>query len=508
MRRLLLLILVCVGCDSPPPAGTIDAGVARPLTVAPGRLDFGVLAAGVARSLELEVRNPGRVATISALTFTDPRFRSPAELPLTVPAEGVLTLAIEATATDAAPFEGTLVITSEQGALTVPLLGNRSAPCLTASAQELDFGTAEPGCRSRDQRAVISNTCSHAVQLTGSTASGGFAIVAGALSTLAPGQTAEFALSFGPASVGAASGALTITADVLDGSQQVSVPLRGEGAPMVVIDEGETRPPRPQRDVLVVIDDSATMLPFADAVRTNLGRLAQDASHSGEDVRIGVMSTSTDPIGLGTLRRTGDGAAWLDEPTQPALEELGAVRGLSTSRSSCLEALHAAFSLRADLGAMLRPGAGLQVICITNGVDGLETAPLPVITSLLAMMPRWTSVTVVARFAETPGCPGVIDQGQLRTLTERSNGRREEICTAQWLLYDVTSYFGWRTNFYLSQRPSFVRAPLRVWSNEVELLEREMMWTYSSENNGVWLEPFSVPAPGSRVRFRYSPDCP
>lgn len=206
------------------------------------------------------------------------------------------------------------------------------------------------------------------------------------------------------------------------------------------------------------------------------------------------------------LRRTNDGAAWLDEPAQADLEALGAVTGLSTSRSSCIEALHAAFFMRTDLGAMLRPGAGLQVICITNGVDGLETAPLPVITSLLAMLPPWSAVTVVARFAQGAGCPGVLDQGQLRTLTERSNGRREEICTPQWLLYDVKSYFGWRTNFYLSQRPSFVRAPLRVWSDEVELLEG--MWIYSSENNGVLLEPLYVPAPGTRVRFRYSPDCP
>ncbi|MDP1823438.1 MAG: choice-of-anchor D domain-containing protein [Archangium sp.] len=509
-------------------------GVDAPLSLFPGRLDFGVLVPGTPRALPVAVFNHTRRAlTLTALTLDTAAFRIPAqrppvEFPLVVPSGGAVSLLVEALAADAAPFDATLRLSTdaaEQPELSLPLLANRTAPCLSASRERLDFPSLEVGCRSRDERVSITNTCPHGVRLAESAVSPGFAFVSTpGQRVLAPGEAADFALTHAPATVGAATGTLMVAADVLDGNQALVVPLAGNVTPALEVEEAELiRSLIPPQDVLMVLDDSAAMLPLAGSMRQNLRAWVQYLAANELDVRLGVMSTSTAPAELGRLRRTAGGAAWLTNPAPEELEALGEVRGLSTARSSCLEVLLAALSppLRndpAELGGMLRRGAVLHVICVTNGRDGVEAAPLPVISALLALLPEWSSIAVVARFAPiSSSCGGELEHGPLSALVMETNGIKEEICTPNWataLERIGKTAFGWRPRFYLHQRPALTRGPLRVFMDgtEVPAIDpnpnlRSRIWEYDGASNAVLFEPLYVPEPGRTVRFRFPPDC-
>lgn len=478
--------------------------VQAPLSFSPGRLDFGL----INRALTVQVKNHTRGELgLNSLTFSNPAFRSPTALPLVIPAEGVAVIQVEVNAPDSVPFDG--VMRTDVPELSLPLLVNRTSPCLSSSVGELAFPALELGCRSADARVVVTNSCPHAVRLAESTTSPGFVLVSGSThSVLAPGEAAEFAIKHSPDRLGSTAGVLTVPADVLDGMQVLEVALAGLATAPAVVQEQETIPP-PQRDVLFVIDDSAAMLPLAGSVRRNLGDYARMAASSLEDIRVGVMTTSTAPGEVGRLRTTVGGASWLGNPSPAELEALTAVSGLSTSRSSCLEVLMKAFTppRSSALNGMLRANTGLQAVCITNARDGLESAPMPAIASLLSSLPQPRVVNVVAHFVDAQGCVGVLEHGPLTAFARQSDGRLEEVCTPNWSasLDPSKNAFGYRASFYLRKQPDFSRGPLQVFVNEVAVLAEN--WQYESVGNFVRLESTVVPAPGQTVRFSFTPDC-
>lgn len=400
-------------------------------------------------------------------------------------------------------------------------MANRaSTPCLTASLSPIDFGSSEVGCRSHDARVQISNGCPHEVWLGDRSLSAGFTFISSPTqSVLAAGEGLEFALSHSSLAVGQVAGQLSLSVDVLDGTQLFTVPLVGTGTPAQEVEQSEVIPPflRPL-DVLLVIDDSPAMLPLSDSMAQNLGNFAMWQRANGYDVRVGAMTTDTSPSQVGRLRRTGAGAAWLDKPTPAELQALTVTRGLSTSRSSCLETLVAAFAgpLRRDpseLGGLLRPGAGLYVICITNTRDGLETAPMAAISTLLRVLPTPFELAAVASFVEIRGCTGQLEHGPLTALVAQTSGIREEICSPNWattLERIGRNSFGYRTRFYLEQRAALTRGPVRVFIDALEIPPVDSgspIWEYDGLLNAVNFEPLYVPEPGRTVRFRYTPDC-
>jgi hypothetical protein len=375
----------------------------------------------------------------------------------------------------------------------------------------------EVGCRGRDERLQLTNDCPHELGLGAVTLPAGFALISGpGPRRLAPGEVVELAVSASPLAEGASSGALTAAVDVLDGTQTVVVPLVGAGRPAQLADESQTVSTTPwMLDVVMVIDDSPRMQPLADPVRQNLELFARYLTSNLLDVRVGVMSTSTAAGELGRLRRAPDGSAFLTNPTPAGLAALGAVSGLSTGRSSCLEPLTAAFTARdpAELGGLLRPGVGLYVICITNGPDGLELAPMPVISTLLSRLPRPNTFGLVARLTPLASCGGELEHGPLQALVSQTNGIQEEVCTPNWsvaLERIGRTAFGWGSLFFLQQRPDFTRGPLRLWIDGSELpppSPGSSTWDYRAEQNAVSFQPVYTPAPGSTVRAQYTPEC-
>jgi hypothetical protein len=495
------------------------------LSATPGRLDFGPMTTGSSRTREVVLHNHTRAPlTLTSILSSTPAF-SAAQLPLVLPGDGQVSVAVEARASSEAPFDGTLEFVTASEKLVLPVLANRSSPeCLTASASSLDFGSTEAGCRSHDARVRVLNDCPHEVRLGDRVASPGFTfIAASSQSVLGPGEALEFALTHVAASEGDTTGLLQLTVDVLDGEQVLTLPLVAQTTPAREVEESELIPPflRPL-DVLFVIDDSPAMVPLTASMESNLGAFAQWANANGYDFRVGVMSSDTEPAQLARLRRTSTGAGWIDKPTRAELQALGRPRGLATARSSCLETLVVAFGGPArgdptELGGLLRPGAGLYVICVTNTRDAVQTPPIVTISALLSSLPRPYELSVVANFVEVPGCTAQLEHGPLTALVAQTNGVREEVCTPNWaaaLERIGRNSFGYRTNFHLQQRPALTRGPLRVFIDEVELPMTDpdprlqtTLWRYDGNVNAVLFEPLYAPEPGKTVSFRYVPDC-
>lgn len=121
-----------------------------------------------------------------------------------------------------------------------------------------------------------------------------------------------------------------------------------------------------------------------------------------------------------------------------------------------------------------------------------------------------------AGFTVTPG-QVQLEHGPLTALAAHTNGVLEEICTPNWassLERIGRTTFGYPTNFFLHQRPAFMRGPLRVFVDQTELPELDpdprlqtRSWRYDGALNSVNFEPLYVPEPGKTLRFRYAPDC-
>jgi hypothetical protein len=105
----------------------------------------------------------------------------------------------------------------------------------------------------------------------------------------------------------------------------------------------------------------------------------------------------------------------------------------------------------------------------------------------------------------------VRDTGVLTLFSEQgANGLRQEVCSPTWWLEDRVVSFGgfFRTNFYLSEHPDLIRAPIELLLDGVPLPEGHPHWTYDPANNGVLLEPLYAPGYEQTLRLRYAPFCP
>ncbi len=158
----------------------------------------------------------------------------------------------------------------------------------------------------------------------------------------------------------------------------------------------------------------------------------------------------------------------------------------------------------------------MYVVCVTNGADGLELAPMPVISSLLSRLPRPHMFALVARLTSLVMCGGELERGPLQALVAQTNGVQEEICTPNWSLSLERigrTDFGWGTLFFLQRRPDFTRGPLRLWIDGVEIPAEDpsfpgsRLWEYWPEQNAVNFQPLYTPSPGSTLRAQYTPEC-
>lgn len=496
-----------------------------PLTVTPGRLHF----ADALRLLSVVVTNTSGVPVTLTPSLNGDGYRLPDGAPFVVPGHGSVRFVVERTDVATQALFGEVVFTSDlatQPELRVPLVGRFPLSCVRADVEQLQFPPVEAGCVTPMSRVRLTNECPHPVQLGVPEVAAPFSVMTSP-QRLTAGASMELGVVFKASGPGTAVQPLTVPIDVLDREQRLVVGLRGEATPAPLHDDVFVVPdPTPTLDVLLVIDDTEVMAPYAASLLTNLGAFAQYLEANRHEPRVGVLSTSMQAGVKGRLRRTTSGAGWLDLPTPAEVQALGAFRGAQQGSSSCLEALDASLSapLRNDpteLGGFLRPGAGLFIVCITANADAVREAPSTVLARIDNAAPKPMAFAVVARFLEQPvgggSCTGTLDTGVFSAVTSRYNSTKEEVCTPNWdaaLARLGRTSFGWNTSFLLRRTPDLERAPLRVFIDDQELPGVDpdphlmsRIWAYDPVQNAVDFEPIYAPEPNRVVRARYAPLC-
>lgn len=532
-------------------------------SVRPLNLNFGVVTPPSTKDLAFEIKNnsPTDLCLISNLDMragSDPMFLLPAGVQPETELQGGQAMVVMVRSwpqgqlpqtptqvTGAVLFNVSSPSAPQQ---TVNLQATLAASCLTISPSDLDFGTVKVGCNSPDKTFQIYNTCSQPITVLSSTMLAPAGLPANtppdcnqatacpefiAVGAPAPGPIAAgnsiavvFNLKYHPINLGQDQGAYLIK--VNQGGQTVDyvVTLRGKGDTDGTNTDTFRQDSKPKADILLVVDNSCSMADKQAALAANFGSFIKYATASQVDFQIGITTTDMD-VEAGKLVASASGVKIFRSTTANLEQQFGQTINLGTDGSStetCLEPAAKALTAplisdpASNLG-LLRPDAVLAVVCVTDAVDQSSQPAAYYLNQLVnikgAQRPGAFTYNVVGPFnSPTGSCTydSVADDGKHAFMVAQTNGVKEEICTADWAkaLENIgKGAFGYRTNFYLTARPS---GPATVEINgvvldPVEPTRHAKVWDYDPATNSINFQPLYVPQPGDTLTVTYQVAC-
>jgi HYDIN/CFA65/VesB-like, Ig-like domain/Abnormal spindle-like microcephaly-assoc'd, ASPM-SPD-2-Hydin/Right handed beta helix region len=222
---LVVVLLVCVSSC----ASSFAARKQQQLA-APSSVDFGSIAVGSSSTQSLTVTNMGASnTTISGATVTGSgfSFKGPV-LPLNLQPGTSATFSVSFLPPTPGSAQGRLSLSGKQNSVTVALGGTGVQPSISIAPGSISFGNVQVGLTS-SQTITLSNPGNATLDITQFTApSAGFSMTGlSAPSTLAPGQTAKFSVSFTPGTVGSQASSVTLFSNAPTSPVQLS--LSGAG---------------------------------------------------------------------------------------------------------------------------------------------------------------------------------------------------------------------------------------------------------------------------------------
>lgn len=453
---------------------TVTAQVERRPTclfALPSRVSFGVLSAGESRQRELLFENTGtepcEVASVAIVGEQPLRMpplfslvNAPAT-PTTLQPGEVLRLRLRAGSQGAPPPTSTgvvarleLDVNSPGGPARTDLGATLEQSCLTLAPAPLDFGAVRTGCRSPQRTVHVLGSCGLPVTVQSVTSSSPLFTVTTA--TL-PAPLRDFTVQYAPGAVGDDLAAVEVVWSQQGGPLTRTVlEVRGEAnLSGQVVDRFP--PLGVQHDVLLVIDDSASMTNVQPLLASQLPLLLQALQTQQVDFHLAVLDA--DELGPDVFRATSTGLKVLTPQTAtPArFAELTRFTGLRDFESCSVPVLRALTPPKvgdpAANAGFLRPGVPLSVVCIIDQPDyDLSLAP-----AVLAALPRDVTWHVVSHFSTDLNCaPQTLDGGH-QALTDATGGLRFELCASDWRpVLDVVAQrtsSGPRAHFALSGHP-------------------------------------------------------
>ncbi|MGC4118538.1 MAG: choice-of-anchor D domain-containing protein [Myxococcales bacterium] len=422
---------------------------------------------------------PDRDSPDAQAQLLDARQSAPAD------AQPVADAALEAGLADAAAAREDAAASEDA---STPDTGKPQRPVYLLAPSELDFGTLALGCSSRERTFTLYNAGTLAGTLSGASvesADGAFVL------TMAPtlphdvasGSSVDFKVKYVPVAVGNASGTLVVT--TLDG-RRLEAPLVATAIPRVEQEDVFAQDPPNWIDLLVVIDDSASMATKRQAVIDNLVQMLPWPScmevrmaftASSVDSALGGPASDPDAIN-GRLLPTGtSGPRYLTNATAD-VTSIAAMVSASTHPDGAempLRSMQLALTeplLSGENSGFLRPWAYLNVLLITDGEDH-GTTPLADYAALFDALKSSRQVFVSAVLpihTQAPeGCtydvPAAGPSTRIKDLVAQQGGWLRDICDPNWgqdLASGGCIDFGFRTRFFLANIPNLGFGPLTV----------------------------------------------
>jgi hypothetical protein len=190
--------------------------------------------------------------------------------------------------------------------LSVGLQGEGDGSCFFVTPGAVDFGGVTQGCAAPDQFAYAVNHCNHPVTVTNLYTSGGpFALGAGAPAvpfTVQPNANVPVPVSYKAATPGDDVGSLSLMASTGPTAYRVGL-TAGSQAATNVHDQWDQSTPKV--DMLIVIDNSGSMVPVQRALAQNLDHLWNRIALANADFHIAVTTSGMQPYVQGWTQCPG-----------------------------------------------------------------------------------------------------------------------------------------------------------------------------------------------------------
>lgn len=210
--------------------GTTPAASFTPTTLSFSSTVIGTTSAAKTITLQSTGTGPLQVSAIAAsapFSETDNCTAAP------IAAGSSCTISVTFTPVAAGSASGSVTITDNAGKQTAALSGSGVAP-VTFSASSLSFGSLAQGNTSTVHSVTVTNKMTTALSISSIVATGPFAIASNTCgASIAANGTCSVGVTFTPAAVGAATGALTFTDGAVTSPQTVS--LSGTGTAPVTL---------------------------------------------------------------------------------------------------------------------------------------------------------------------------------------------------------------------------------------------------------------------------------
>ncbi len=439
----------------------------------------------------------------------------------------------------------------------VDLRGASQEPCALIAPDDLDFGTVQPGCSTRDRELQIINICDSAITITAIELNEGasdefFVRTRPSFpAVIPPGLSATFTMSYRPSDEGVDLGSVFITED--NTPEPYMATLQGRGANDATQTDVFSQDDRPQVDVLWVIDNSGSLSDEQAAVAANSAAFLQFALAQQIDFQIGVTTTAvTQGFGCpGGADGNESGRLFPVDGTHPRiltnatadLEEHWAFNtqvGLCHGDEQGLEAAYMALSPPVidnvddprfpqpndGNAGFLRRDAHLSLIFVSDEEDQSPQSTNFYYNFFLSLK-GFRNANLFSAHAivgdPVTGCATAGAGDRYIDVATRSGGIFQSVCAADWsesMETIGTAAFGFKTRFFLTNQPEDTNQNGLVSDTEGELEVRldgrvypavgprgDRRWEYVGDVNAIDFYPLAVPEPGSTVEVSYRVAC-
>lgn len=452
----------------------------------------------------------------------------------------------------------------------VLLSGSSAEACLAVEPEVLDFGKAEPGCRSRDRRLIVTNVCRNqveisAVELSETLDSRHFHVTQrpSLPAVLRQRDRVEVYVAFVPTEFGSFSSAISIetAARGTEAGQLYISPMIAEGKSGVEQTDTFEQREQPKVDILWVMDNSGSFDPFQERIAENLPSFIEYANQQGIDWHMAVTTTGLVPSGNcpGGANGGEDGRFFPVDGSHPRIldrrtqnldthwrnnmlvgtchaDELpyeAAKRALSEPLiSSEKDARYPNSGYMDGNAGFLRNDADLSIIFVTDEVDHSPDTPANYLNFFRSIKgprsSRELRIHAITGPKEKEGwlnCPPVEYGDRLLYSVDETGGTWLNICTPTndneaWgagLRKMSEAAFGFVTRFVLRGEPVSKTNSPRVTERDIVLkvngkvidpmVGANKAWTYDPIANAIDFTHFYTPPAGSQVSATYDLRC-
>ncbi len=513
------------------------------LIVTPSDLDFGSFPEGWGGTLSFKIENPGRetciMRNLQIAPGSDPAFSTEPVASFLIRGQSwfgwMVRFDPRAAGAGSGAHVGELELFAVNAGLqryTVGLRAYSEDGCLQADPNFVDFGTDANGCGTHERTVRFTNTCQGPVDIRaidiGAQASDADFTVAGRPRTpFALGSLRSFDVH-----VRWNTGVQGITSaplQVYEGSRThpLTVPLVGELLREGWIVDNFVQRSRGAADVLLVVDNSSSLVEEQSRLRAAAPVLVDEARRRGVDAHFAVTSTGITVapapkfVCPGGAQGAEAGRFFPVDGSRPrivtgATPNAAAVLGDNTQVGYCheleqgLEAMRLALSeplLSADNAGFLREDSSLAVIFVSDDEDKSGYPSETYADFLLALKGRGGAVAHAIVYTGAEECrEGVAVGLRYLEVVRATGGFALSECARDWapLLRQMADrIFAPPAPFLLSGRPDASGLRVNVDGRPAD----PATWRYDAPTNTVSFARGAEPPAGTRIEVGYTEQC-